>query len=143
MIYFSYFQALMSYGINFWGNSTYSTNIFKLQKKVIRVMTNIRNWYSCRVVFKELRILQCYSQYIYSLLTSLLNNSKLFTTNSMVRSLHTRQGKDFHPPLPLLTLYQKGVHYFGPRVLNSFPSHIKNLFFTNIHKFRSTVKIFC
>jgi hypothetical protein len=57
------------YGIIFGDNETYSIKIFKLQKKVIRIMTNIRNRDSCRVVFKELRILPFYSQYIYSLLT--------------------------------------------------------------------------
>jgi hypothetical protein len=39
MIYFSYFHTLMSYGIIFWGISTYSMNIFKLQKNVIRIVT--------------------------------------------------------------------------------------------------------
>jgi hypothetical protein len=35
-INFSYFHSIMSYGIIFWGNSTHSHSVFKLQKKVIR-----------------------------------------------------------------------------------------------------------
>jgi hypothetical protein len=132
----------MSYGTVFWGNSTDSTKIFKLQKKVVRIMTNIRNRDSCRVVIKELKILPFYSQYIYSLLTSVLNNSKLFITNSMVSNINTRQGSNFYLPLPRLTVYQKGVHYFGPKVFNSLPSHTKDSLFTNKHKFRLIVKDF-
>jgi hypothetical protein len=81
---------LMSYGIIFWGISDYSIKIFKLQKKVIKIMTNIRSRDSCREKFKELSILPFYFQYIYSLLTFVLNNSGLFKTNSMPSNINTR-----------------------------------------------------
>jgi hypothetical protein len=58
MIYVSYFHAVMSYGIIFWGNSSHSGNIFKLQKRVIRIITNSRSRDSCRELFKKLDILQ-------------------------------------------------------------------------------------
>jgi hypothetical protein len=35
MVYFAYVHSSMSYGIIFWGNSTYSNLIFKIQKKKI------------------------------------------------------------------------------------------------------------
>jgi hypothetical protein len=102
----------------FWGNSTYSIKICKLQEKFIRIMTNIRNRDSCRVVFKDWRILPFYSWCMYSLLTFVLNNSKLFITNCMVCNVNTRQGSSFHLPLPRLTVYQKGIYYFGPKLFN-------------------------
>ena len=40
-IYFSYVHSVISYGIIFWGNSHLSTNIFKIQKRIIRIITNI------------------------------------------------------------------------------------------------------
>jgi len=55
-IYFAYFHSIMSYGI-FWGNSTDNDDIFKLQKRAIRVMTNSSNRTSCRGLFKELGFL--------------------------------------------------------------------------------------
>jgi hypothetical protein len=42
MIYFC-FHTVMSYGIIFWGNTLYSNNIFKLQKRVIRIITKTYN----------------------------------------------------------------------------------------------------
>ena len=40
MLYFSYVHSVMSYGIIFWGNSHHSNNIFKIQKGIIRIITN-------------------------------------------------------------------------------------------------------
>jgi len=42
-IYFSYFHSIPSYGIIFWGNSAYSSNIFKIQKRIIRIIMNAKN----------------------------------------------------------------------------------------------------
>ncbi len=38
MTYFSYFHSIMTYGIIFWGNSTDSNEIFKLQKKLLELL---------------------------------------------------------------------------------------------------------
>jgi hypothetical protein len=40
MIYYSYVHSVISYGIIFWDNSHLSDNIFKIQKRIIRVITN-------------------------------------------------------------------------------------------------------
>jgi len=40
MVYFSYVHPIMSYGIIFWGNEPYSDKIFKIQKRVVRIITN-------------------------------------------------------------------------------------------------------
>ena len=47
IIYFSYFHSIMSYGIIFWGNSHLANNIFKIQKRIIRIMTNKSKHDSC------------------------------------------------------------------------------------------------
>ena len=60
-IYFAYFHSILSYGIIFWGNST-GNEIFKLQKRAIRIMTNSSNRTSCCGLFKELGILPLCSQ---------------------------------------------------------------------------------
>jgi len=43
IVYFSYFHSIMTSGIIFWGNSCHSNVIFRLQKRVIRIITGIRN----------------------------------------------------------------------------------------------------
>jgi hypothetical protein len=75
MSYFAYFHSIMSYGIIFWGNSIYANRIFKLQKRVIRIITGVGNRDSCRELFKNLKILTLVSQYIYSLVILLLKTA--------------------------------------------------------------------
>jgi len=64
-IYFSCFHSILSYGIIFWVNSAYSSNISKIQKRIIRIIMNVRNRDSCPQLFKNLKILPLKSQYIF------------------------------------------------------------------------------
>ena len=56
-IYFSYVHSIIAYGIIFWGNSPHSNNIFKLQKREIRIIMNVDNRVSCRELFRKFNIL--------------------------------------------------------------------------------------
>jgi hypothetical protein len=51
MIYFSHFHSVMTYCIILWDNSLHSIHIFRLQKRVIRTITNPRSRDSCRELF--------------------------------------------------------------------------------------------
>jgi len=42
MIYYSYFHLVMTYGLLLWGKSPDSIKIFRLQKKIIRIMAGCR-----------------------------------------------------------------------------------------------------
>lgn len=51
MIYYSYVHSILKYGIIFWGNAPSSINIFKIQKRIIRVMSGSGKFVSCRDLF--------------------------------------------------------------------------------------------
>jgi hypothetical protein len=74
MVYHSLFHSIMSYGIMFWGNSPHSPVIFKIQKRVLRILMGIGYRDSCRELFKELKNLTLSSQYILSLLLFVIRN---------------------------------------------------------------------
>ena len=57
MIYHFYFYSIMTYGLLFWGISPDSIKIFRLQKKIIRIMMGCRSKDSCRKLFFNLEIL--------------------------------------------------------------------------------------
>jgi hypothetical protein len=86
VIYYSYVHSIISYGIIVWGNSSYNNIIFKLQKQIIRIITNSNNRTSCHDLFKELNILPLQSQYILSLATFVVGNFEEFSTNSDIHS---------------------------------------------------------
>jgi len=86
-IYSSYFHSLITYGIIFWGNSSYSSHIFQLQKRAVRIITGSRPRDACRELFKHLRILPLQSQYILSVLLFVVDNKNLFHVNSEITAL--------------------------------------------------------
>jgi hypothetical protein len=128
-VYHSYLHFFISYGIIFWGNSSYSPHIFRLQKKAVRIITGSRLRDLCRELFKHLRILQLQSQYILSLLIFVVDNKNLFYLNSEIHSINTRQNFNLQQPQANLTLYQKGAYYSGIKVFNNLqpppPQHKK------------------
>jgi len=64
----------MSYGIIFWGNSLHCSVIFKIQKRVIRIIMGCGYREFCRELFKGIKILPLSLQYIFSLLLFIVNN---------------------------------------------------------------------
>jgi hypothetical protein len=42
MIYFTYIHSIITYGIIFWGNSSYTIKLLSIQKKVIRIIMGLK-----------------------------------------------------------------------------------------------------
>ena len=141
MIYYSYVHSIITYGIIFWGNSPHSTHIFKIQKRVIRIMTKSRRRDSCRQLFKRLEILPLKSQYILSTLLFVVKNKDLFTTNQEIRNINTRCNTNLHPPVCNLMAFQKGVYFSGIKLYNHLPTYLKNLS-KEIKLFKTALKRF-
>jgi len=126
-IYFSYVHSIMAYVIIFGGNLSHSNNIFKLQKRAIRIIMNVDNRVSCNELFKKLNILPPHFQYILSLLLLfVVKNIEEFILNSEVHSINTRHRSDLYPLSIKLTKYKKGVSYSGIKIFNHLPQNIKN-----------------
>jgi hypothetical protein len=141
MIYCAYFHSIMIYGIIFWGNSSYGINIFRLQKKVIRIITNSRNRDSCRDLFKTPKILPLQTQYIFSLLCFVVKNMDQYKVNLNINCRNTRQSYNLHQTTSNLSLYQRGTYCMGIKIFNSLLSYIKNLSH-NIKQFKLVLKNF-
>jgi len=136
MVYYSHFHSIMTYGLIFWGNSHYSNIIFRLQKRIIRIIVGRGREY-----FKTLKILPLQSQYVLPLLLFVVDNGDYFKVNSEIQSNNTRNKSNLHLPFSNLSVYQKGAYYSGIRVFNSLPSQIKDLSH-NKNQFKCDLKIF-
>ena len=138
MTYFSYVHSVLSYGIIFWGNSSYSKNILKFQIRIIWVIMSSVRRDSCHELFRQLNILLLHSQYIVSLLLFIIKNGDHFLSNE-IRDINTRYNFHLHLSLENLTLYQKGVFFAGSWIFNHLLSIIKDL--SNYGKcFKTAVK---
>jgi hypothetical protein len=127
MVYFSYFHSIMNYRLIFWGNSYHSSSVFKLQKRIIRIIVGIRDRDSCRKYIRKVKILPLQSEYIYFLLIFVINNRQHFKINSDIHNINSRHDLDLHCPQSHLSAYQKGAHYIGIKLFNRLPVPIKQL----------------
>jgi len=137
--YFLYVHSIISYGIIFLGNSSHSEEIFKIQKRIIRIIMNSSKNASCWQLFKELNILPIQSQCIFSILLFVTKIKDQFLSNSQVYKINTRQTSSLYLPSANLALYQKGVFYPGIKIFNHLPTAIKDLS-DDKNKFRLALK---
>jgi hypothetical protein len=63
-IYFSNFESCLRYGFILWGGDNESNTIFKLQKKVLQIISVVSNRTSCRQIFKDYNNLKLSALYI-------------------------------------------------------------------------------
>jgi len=126
MVYFAYFHSGLQYGIIFWGNSAHVHQVFKLQKRVVRVMSSVGTRSSCRSLFRKLNILPIACQYILSLMLFIVDNQKDYLTNAYVHGLVTRNKNHLYLPVVSLFCVQKGVSYFGVKIFNNLPSNMRS-----------------
>ena len=105
----------------------HSDKIFKIQKRVIRIITISRMRDSCRELIKKLEILLLYSQHIFPISIFVIKNKHLFYTNNQIHSIHTRFKTNLHPPTANVTKFQKAVYYSAIKIFNNLPHNIKDL----------------
>jgi len=154
MIYQSYEHSILTYNIIFGGNSPHNTDIFKIQKRIIRIVTKSRRRDSCRQLFKRLDILPLQPQYIFSVLLFVVKSKDLYTTNQEICNINTRSNINLHPPVCNLTVFQKGAYFSGIKLFNHLSLKIKSLSneiklfkpalkrFLNLHSFYSVEEYF-
>jgi len=131
----------MSYGVTFWGHIKNNIRVFRLQKRILRVMTGCGMRDPCRKLFIEFKILTFLSLYIYQLIMFVNKNSELHITDDSVHNYNSRLKKNLHEPVTNLTQYQNGVLCKGTKMYNSLPTYTKEAS-TNTKKFTKFLKIF-
>jgi hypothetical protein len=126
-IYFAHIHSILSYGIICWGDAPYASNVFILQKKAIRIITNSGSRESCRHLFKKLEIMTFYSQFLYSLILFTINNSHLYCFINEIHKYKTRSLNNLYLPSVNLTKYSKGAYIAGIKAFNHLPQALKRL----------------
>jgi hypothetical protein len=81
---------------NILGPICYSIRVFRLQKRILRIMMGCKNRDSCRNLFINLKILPLPSQYIFCLLLFVVKNRELISTNNEIHPFGTRQHQNLH-----------------------------------------------
>ena len=126
-IYFAYFHSQLRYGIILRGGTKESIKALHIQKKVIRLITCINKYESCRKKFKENGILTVTSVYILEVFCVIKKYKGELKQNCEIHEHNTRNKYDLHTQSHNTSLLQKSVLHMVVRLYKRFPLKIKQL----------------
>ena len=137
-IYFAYFHAQLRCGIILWGGAKESIKALRIQKKVIRLITGLKRLESCRLKFKENRILTVTSIYILEVLCYIKKHKDDLKKNCEIHNHNTRKKYDLHTHPHNTSQLKKSVLHMGVRLYKQLHLRIKNI--DKYNGFRKEVK---
>jgi hypothetical protein len=94
--YYAHFHAFLRYVIIFWGGDNDSKNIFKLQRRVIRIISGVSKHTSCRQIFKDYNILRVTCLYILEIVRNTKEYKDSLEQNVQFRNYNTQIKLDLH-----------------------------------------------
>lgn len=137
--YYAYAYSRLSYGVIFWGNSCDAEKVFILQKKCIRILTNIGQMESCRPHFIKHKILTLTSIYILESCKFVKKHQTFYSPDKRVKR-NDRYTNKLKIPFTKLNLVASSPHYMLIKIYNHIPNYIKNSI--SLAAFTKSLKIF-
>lgn len=125
MAYFSLFHAHICYGVSLWGNSSDAIRVFRMQKRVIRVITRAQWGTHCRPLFRQLGVMPLPCVYIYFMLLEIRRVQSVLPTNSDYHSYDTRNNSSIRAPRFRLGMSSRNS--LNLHLYNHLPLSIRNL----------------
>lgn len=135
IVYFANAESIMRYGIIFWGSSSAVDVIFRVQKKIVRIMYHMSFRESCRGVFKKNGILTLYALYIFECLVFFFKHREVFEVHTTHHNYRTRS-ENLHYPIHRLSVTEKHPSYMCIKLFNALPSNLRISCNLNVFKKR-------
>lgn len=129
MVYRSFAESIISYGIIMWGG-TYSSILEPLlimQKYVLKVMLFKARRFSTDLLFAEAKLLDVKSLYYQKSITYVHKQPQLRTTINHNYNTRTRLDGALAVPRMRLSQTQRFILYTGPKLYNLVPDNFKNV----------------
>lgn len=141
LVYQSLVESILNYGIPIWGNA-YETTLLPLQivqKQIIKIMYNRPRLFSTDLLFKETKLFNLKSMYVYAAIC-FIKKSRIY---SLINHDHVTRSNMLNQlvlPKPNNTAFLRSIAYTGIKLFNQLPLSIRNI---NNHKmFKLKVKLF-
>lgn len=137
-MYHANFEAVIRYGIIFYGSGKDVNRVFVIQKRVIRLMYKLHYRQTCRGKFRAEGLLTVTAIYIQECLLFFFKNKHIFK-DFEPQSVHDTRNLNYSYPIHRLTATERGAFYNCIKLFNKLPRHIKeiemlNPFKKHIHK---------
>jgi hypothetical protein len=121
MSYFAYFQSLVTYGIDMWGQAADRQRIFILQKKAIRIMARVPWDTPARDLFRKMKILTVPSLYILEISKIVRKSLNQFKT----RGPNQRYAGNLLINIHKIKKSEQCYWFVGPKIYNRLPRNVK------------------
>ena len=141
-VYFAMVQSRLTYGISFWGKSASAEKVFKLQKRLLRIMFYLHPRSSCKEIFVLHNILTVPSLYILDLVTNIKTKVCQFPRVGQIQSSHNlRNNEDLQMIFSRVEIIGKqNVNYLGVLCYNKVRKVIKDCDLMSISLFKKKVR---
>ena len=137
-MYYALAYPHLSYNIILWGQAVNIQQVFINQKRILRLIFDLKRTQSCRNIFKENKILTLASIYIMKCPLYVFKNKDKFKQNLENHQYNTRHRTDIMVPRHSTALYEKSPYYACMKIFNKLPTEIKKIH--SMNGFRSTMK---
>ena len=149
-LYYSFIYPFFTYGLEIWGRSyiTEIESLFRLQKKIVRIITSSKYYDHTEPLFASLKLMPLSRLYEYRMIMFLFkyHNSQvptvlndIFLRNSDVHRYNTRNADSFIVPEFCNEIFKRSFIYNGVVVYNKA---IKHFDFSVSFAFPTSSKIF-
>ena len=137
--YYAFCQPIMTYGLLVWGGAATWPDIFRMQRRAVRIIDQLDYRADCRDSFIRLRILTFPSLFILECVLYVQKNLDSFTTHADLHNYHTRHKNNLKPRYCRLSKSQKSVNCVSVRFYNRLPMSVRTL---PLQKFKTAMKNF-
>lgn len=136
-VYFGYVHSVLSYGIIIWGSSSKLAQVFRLQKRILKIIKKVPIRSDSKKIFKEFDILPLPCIYILETVCFIHQNYDSFKINSDYHNYSTRTCNNLHFNHHRLSKSLNSLSHTGIRLYNKLPVETKAL---NYARFKKSVK---
>lgn len=137
-VYYALVYSILSYNTALWGNSSSVGRVFVLQKRIIRLIFNLKFRESCRPVFVREKILTVPCIYIYQCAQYIRSNLDKFSCAD--HNYPTRQAHLLRTDQHRTACFERSPSYAGRVIYNKLPIELKNM--PNINRFKNALKTY-
>lgn len=139
LAFHAFVQSKVSYGVVFWGGASCMQRVLILQKRCLRSVCGLRARESCKIVFREKKILTAISLYILESSMFIKKNYDLFSECISDHVYNTRHKSNLQPSLNKYQYLQKNVEFSIKKIWNHLPQRLRNL---PLNQFKKQLKLF-
>lgn len=126
-VYYAMVYSNLAYNIIVWGQCTDIQRVFIIQKRIIRIIFNLKFRESCRDTFKNKRILTVTGIYLYKILTYIHTIRHKLNEHSDIHNYNTRNCHNIYINNYKLILFKKSPICAGSYLYNRLPLDIKEM----------------